>query len=353
MKRKITLLGRITIIKSLAVSMFVHLFISLPAQPNGLISELEKLFYDFLWNSSPDRIKRRIIIKNIACAGLRMVELRSFIKALKVSWLRRILHQTKPNEWTCLTLIYFHTLFSIGGSYAFKLSSELLNPFWKDFMHIWAEICKIVPVENIGQILDSPLWHNKNIGRGKILFKNWHKKGIRVVFDIIGQNGEFYTFEQLKTMYNINGTFLDYQYLLNKIPPSWITQINDNRVFIFENKINVTCNVFVKKLMKAKKGSRVFHDTFVNVIDYIPQNKWQAEIGDITENEWKSYFLSTQKWHEVKLRDFQYKINNNILVTNSFLVKTNKIDSGVCSYYKEQPEKIQHLFLSCPKVKNF
>ena len=128
----------------------------------------------------------------------------------------------------------------------------------------------------------------------KILFKNWHEKGIRVVFDIIGQNGEFYTFEQLKTMYNINGTFLDYQYLLNKIPRPWITQINDNRVFIFENKINVTCNVFVKKLMKAKKGSRVFYDTFVNVNDYIPQNKWQAEIGDITENEWKSYFLSTK-----------------------------------------------------------
>ena len=128
----------------------------------------------------------------------------------------------------------------------------------------------------------------------KYFFKNWHEKSIRVVFDIIGQNGEFYTFEQLKTMYNINGTFLDYQYLLNKIPRSWITQINVNCVFIFENKINVTCNVFVKKLMKAKKGSRVFYDTFVNVNDYIPQNKWQAEISDITENEWKSYFLSTK-----------------------------------------------------------
>ena len=127
-----------------------------------------------------------------------MVELRSFIKALKVSWLRRILHQTKPNKWTCLALINFHTLFSIGGSYAFKLSSELQNPFWKDLMHIWAEFCKILPVENIGQILDSPLWHNENIGHGKILFKNWHEKGIRVVFDIIGQNGEFYTFKQIK-----------------------------------------------------------------------------------------------------------------------------------------------------------
>ena len=141
-----TLFGRITIIKSLAVSKLVHLFISLPAPPNGLISELEKLFYEFLWNSGPDRIKRRIIIKNIACAGLRMVELRLFIKALKVSWLRRILHQTKPNEWTCLSLINFHTLFFIGGSYAFKSSSELQNPFWKDLMHIWAEFCKILPV---------------------------------------------------------------------------------------------------------------------------------------------------------------------------------------------------------------
>ena len=46
-------------------------------------------------------------------------------------------------------------------------------------------------------------------------------------------------------------------------------------------------------------------------------------------------------------------INNNILVTNSFLAKINKIDSGVCSYCKEQPEKIHHLFLSCLKVKNF
>ena len=58
-------------------------------------------------------------------------------------------------------------------------------------MYIWAEFCKILPVENIGQILDAALWHNENIGRGKILFKNWHEKGIRVVFYIIGQNCEF------------------------------------------------------------------------------------------------------------------------------------------------------------------
>ena len=36
-RRKLTLIGRITVIKSLALSKFVHLFISLPAPPNELI----------------------------------------------------------------------------------------------------------------------------------------------------------------------------------------------------------------------------------------------------------------------------------------------------------------------------
>ena len=99
--------------------------------------------------------------------------------------------------------------------------------------------------------------------------------------------------------------------------------------------------------MKAKKGSRVFYATFVNVHDYITQNKWHAEIGDITENEWKSYFRSTKNGTQLN-----FEISN-FLVTNSFLAKIHKIDSGVCSYCKEQPENIHYFFLSCPKVKNF
>ena len=76
-------------------------------------------------------------------------------------------------------------------------------------------------------------------------------------------------------------------------------------------------------------------------------------MDDIRENEWKLYFLTIKQWHEVKLRDFQYKINNKILVTNSFLFKIDEIDSEICSYCKEQPEKTHHLFLTCPTVKIF
>ena len=46
-KWKISLSGRITIIKSLALSKFMHLFISLPAPPNELIKRLENIFFYF------------------------------------------------------------------------------------------------------------------------------------------------------------------------------------------------------------------------------------------------------------------------------------------------------------------
>ena len=352
-KRKISLSGRITIIKSLALSKFVHLFISLPSPPIELIKDLDKMFYKFLWNSGPDRIKRKIIVKNIACAGLRMIELKSFIKALKITWLRRILQQSKHNEWSILSSINFNMLFSVGGVYASELTNNLQNPFWKDLMLNWAEFCKILPADNIhiSQILESPLWYNEKIG--KLFFKNWYEKGIREVHDIIAENGEFYSFDDLKTMYNINGTFLDYQHLKHSLPQSWITQINDNNVYILENKTNVICNIYIKKLIQAKKGSRVFYDILVNVKEYIPQNKWQEEIDDISENDWKLYFSNIKHWHEVQIRDFQYKINNKILVTNSFLARINKIDSGMCSYCNEQPENIYHLFVTCPKIKLF
>ena len=47
-KRKLTLIGRITIIKSLALSKFTHLFLALPYPPEELIKKLNKIFYTFL-----------------------------------------------------------------------------------------------------------------------------------------------------------------------------------------------------------------------------------------------------------------------------------------------------------------
>ena len=352
-KRKLTLIGRITIIKSLALSKFVHLFLSLPDPPKELVKELEKCFYGFLWNGGHDRISRRVIIKNMSCGGLRMVQLPAFIKALKISWIRRIIKQHENNEWFDLSTVNFSKLLSMGTQYAERLTETLINPFWKDLMKHWSDFGKVVRIENIKQILDSPLWLNGNIGSGKLYIKDWYEKGIKSVYDLIDANGNWYEFNRLKEIYKIRGTVLDHVHVLSKIPNDWKFIINNNKVYSSLNKQMVTCNVYVTHVIKYKKGSRNIYDLFVGADEINSHVKWQATLGDTTENEWKTYHSYITNIKEIKLRDFQYKINNKILVTNSFLRKINRIDSGLCTYCNEKEEKIFHLFLECRIVNQF
>ena len=55
----------------------------------------------------------------------------------------------------------------------------------------------------------------------------------------------------------------------------------------------------------------------------------------------------------MKLQEFQYKINNYILVTKSFLYKINTIDNDRCSRCGQESETIPPLFIHCNKVQNF
>ena len=56
---------------------------------------------------------------------------------------------------------------------------------------------------------------------------------------------------------------------------------------------------------------------------------------------------------EVKLKDFQFKLNNKILTTKSFLYRINKVDNDTCSYCEHNSETLKHRFVDCQKVKEF
>ena len=48
---------------------------------------------------------------------------------------------------------------------------------------------------------------------------------------------------------------------------------------------------------------------------------WIDQLGNINDKEWKLHNSAIQDIKEVKLADFQYKINNKILVTTRFYSK--------------------------------
>lgn len=353
-KRKLTLPGRITVIKSLALSKFIHLFLALPNPPGDLVKQLEIRFYKFLWNSGPDRISRKTIIKDITAGGLRMIQLSSFIKALKVSMLRRLITQPNDGVYQNISKIDFSKLFSVGDNYVKVLARDLQNPFWKDTLEAWRDYIKSFKVDALHEILQSPIWYNSNISNNRIVFfKDWYNKGLRSIIDLLKDDGSFYQFDELKLKYNIRGTFLDLFALTNTIPNEWKTKINENKDQIINFKYDVQCNDYVKILIKDKKGSRTIYDLLAKTKEMTVSNKWANELGNITINEWKLYNSSLKNISEIKLRDFQFKINNRILVTNTFLYKIKKIPNNLCSYCQKEAESIFHLFVNCEKTVEF
>ena len=60
--RRLTLIGRITVLKSLATSQLVYVLSPLLLRTDvNAIKEAKKLFYTFLWNGKGDKIKRDVI----------------------------------------------------------------------------------------------------------------------------------------------------------------------------------------------------------------------------------------------------------------------------------------------------
>ena len=84
-----------------------------------------------------------------------------------------------------------------------------------------------------------------------------------------------------------------------------------------------------------------------------PSCKWENILGHIDQEEWNSYNAFLRELKEVKLQEFQFKINNNVLVTKSFLFRINKLDNDRCSFCDIESETTPHIFIHCEKVKEF
>ena len=94
-RRNITPLGRVAVLKSLILSKLVHLWLLLPNPPTESIEKLQKDCFKFVWNNKQDRISRKTTVKHIKEGGLGIPSLKHTISALKLSWIRKTLVGSK------------------------------------------------------------------------------------------------------------------------------------------------------------------------------------------------------------------------------------------------------------------
>ena len=96
--RRLSLLGKITVLKSLIVSQIVYILSPLPTDHEA-VKEVNNLFYNFLWGGRGDKIERDIMISDYEQGGLKMIDVTSFVKALKSNWIKKYPDQNNLAKW--------------------------------------------------------------------------------------------------------------------------------------------------------------------------------------------------------------------------------------------------------------
>ena len=95
-----------TVIKSLVLPKLVYISSLLPT-PQTIIKEVNKLIFNFLWKSK-DKVTRLSTINTYKEGGLKMMDLDSMIKALRLIWLKRVFSSNKGAWKTNLRYILKH-----------------------------------------------------------------------------------------------------------------------------------------------------------------------------------------------------------------------------------------------------
>ena len=210
------------------------------------------------------------MISDYGNEGLKMIDLNSFNKALKLSWVRKYLNNDNSGKWK---LLFDFQLQDYGGSEFFRCNlkskdlSKYINVpdlFIAKIVQIWADISFDYTIKSIDHLFTLNLWHNSLIkgGNKPIYYKSWSAKGIQKVGHLMRDKNKFLSFSEFKERFDVNPSFLVFygvissiQTLKNTVKGQLASKGNDDNfidVFLSAKKSNI---IVYQKCISFKKTS--------------------------------------------------------------------------------------------------
>ena len=351
-KRKITPIGKIAVVKSLLISQFNHLFLSLPNPKESTLLQLKRCIFNFIWDDKRDKVKRETLCKNYEEGGLNMLDIDAYISSLKTTWVRKILNIEGIWQNLLFQNIKKDFLLKCGDDYIEKCISSTKNQFWKDVFLAWKCVInkQINAYPEEINIAKMPLWFNKEFKVGGIstLQKQMYDNGYVYVNDILKENNSLFTYEEFKSRINFNLNFIEFLSIRSAV----LNFVRKNRTFELQKIFGPFKPIMFELIVKSRKGGKdmykvlTFNSFFTSGVQ-----KWSNLINPSDINKWRDIHKSIKYIQDPKMKWFQYRINRNILTTNKTACQMRIRDDPNCTFCKNSIESITHLFWDCPLVK--
>ena len=273
---RLSLLGKIVVLKSLIASQLVYILSPLPTiAKHASLDEINNMFYGFLWSGRGDKIKRDVMISDYKNGGLRMIDIKSFNKVLKSTWAKKYLDNDNHGKWK---LILDSEIDDLGGDVIFKGDNKndlakflhISDAFTSELPKNWSEISYNGNITSTDQLLSLPLWQNSlvRIGNKPVYYKSWSSKGIQNVRHLRKEGHSLVSFTELKEHFDVKTNFLVNHGLVSCIK------------LLSQNETNRSFSTFVENFIKAPKSNRLAYKKLVSAKQSSPrrsQEKWSAD----------------------------------------------------------------------------
>ena len=351
--RDLTIFGKVTIIKSLALSKLVYSATN-THMPQNIEKEIERILYAFIWNKK-DRIKRNVMIAPIKFGGVNMIDVGSFFASIKTSWIARLI----KNE-TCTWNAIGRCHLNIMGKENLLLETTFTKienlpiiknmPLFYQQMIIAYNKCKpFEKIKDIETLMKQPIWGNASLRLYDIKKKIWtclyyrqwvindiiyikdlpFKQGILdvdVINDRIQKNPQL-----LIEMHRVQLCLNPFKQILKDHNSSGNTTNKIEGISVFQNsKLNYNFLISQKLVLPNMKHIKQFlNDT-----------------GDprlLIEKMSKQKIVSL---YEKKLAEFIFKVMHNILGCGALVSKWNTEISEFCDICNRK-ETTFHLLYKC------
>ena len=315
--RYLTPFGKITVIKTLILPKFTHLFMSIPT-PLEILNTLHKLLFNYIWDGKPDKVSRDKLCTTIINGGLKMVNIFQFEKSLKINWLKGFFRQdSKP--WLKLVLkdINISKFTSLGSQWCLSALSKL-NPFWKIVFSYYNSLCLNTKIKTNYDIMCSSIWLNKPVGTEKLYLSDWFSNGVHVIGDIINPDGSIISIEEIKHQYGFSPNFLNY-ITIRTLVKKFIDKTGNGTIYNFPRP---HIPVYLRPLLKSC-GSRTIYQVFQQNHNISSQNeiKWNSDLNmEPDEISWGiRYRICFHSIEDNSLKWLQYRILHRILGVRDLL----------------------------------
>ena len=351
-KRFLTPYGKVTVIKTLALSKLTYLFTNIPDPSNEFLKNVQSLFTKFLWNYKPSKISFVQVCQSYDEGGMNMINIYDYLTYIKVSCFKRYIRNDDTFKLMCSMYPKMKNLHLFGFERLVSVMNSINNPMLYDVLKHVKNFFEKIKIENMEDVLYEPLFCNKHIciANKPIYLQSWIDENVTKICHMFNGNSDFLSFREFIVKYpNVVTNFLQYNGIISSIRAYFRKEniiINAESVDILADQESV-CWQYLKKDKNELKTIIRTKTKF----DHSSKQKWNDKFDNLN---WKYIFRICHKTTtDTKIKWFQYRLLYRTLPTNRFLSLRKIKNTSLCDFCNSHEETIPHMFWDCQHVQTF